>query len=1155
MRSRFVSEVIEIKKAFQRSVRLERDTENGGGESTYILTQTARETLGKVVDSLQNSSTERAWTLTGPYGVGKSAFAVYLTRLLSLDGAQTKQAFKQLRQIEPRLAEKLSEFGVGPKKRFLPVLLTARRAPAIKCLAEAFRDALGSIPNRKAGSLIAEFSRICSSADSTADDSRALSRLVNSTVALAVESGHAGILLVIDELGKIFEYAARHPQGGDVFVLQELAELASRSGSHRFLMIGLLHQSFEDYGQHLDSTSRREWQKVHGRFHDVAFLEPPDQVMRMVTNAICRTDSSKKDHLVERLAKICQAGADSGLCPPGMSREEFIELAIRAYPLHPTALVALPLLFRRFAQNERSLFSYLSSFEPCGFQEKIRTLPLDAENPHFIRLHDLFDYFANNFGLGLYRHPNARRWMEASDLLERGKLSSTLETELVKSVGALNALGEFSHLAAREEMLAYSLRDKLRVSAELRQCFDALRQRSVLAFRRFNHTYRIWEGSDVDIEERLSEGHRKMDGHLPLGETLGRYIRSRPLVARRHSFETGAMRFFDVIYADDPAKLDLSVRASESKADGKVIVCLAQNETDLLTFRSIASSSTASKELGLVLAIPTETAELCGAAVELASLRWVWNHTPELRDDRVARRELAQRITDVERALRQQIGGLLDPRPAPIGTSCQWFYRGKARSVASPAAVSSLISKACDALYPDVPRIRNEMVNRRTLSSQGAGARRSLIELMLSRASEENLGITGYPQERSFYESTLKATGLHRQASNGSWYISAPDPDKDSNMHLCPVWEELRRLVFDIEPNPRPLEEIFATLGASPYGLLPGLQPILLCAFLIVHANETTFYREGTFVPEPSLPDWEVLLRRPEMFAVAGCRVLGTRRAVVERLAKGLKTPRATVPVVRSLVQNLKRLPDHALRTQNLAMPTLKFRDAMAQAKSPERLLFVEIPAALGIPPFEETTAVNHGLFNDFFVRLNNCLQELANSLPRVVTHARNILLKECGLSESSAGWLQLIEMAEEVRHFCNSPQLLPFVQRLAESASSEGSVESVLALIANRPPSAWADHDIERFPEQARHYGAMFRELAGSRTGAPLYLGILESLSRNDRDQSEKLVRRLSEKLNGFKAEAHNPRILEAAFLLLAEKARSGRNPETPNHDHARKR
>jgi len=1148
MKARCLGDVVEIGKSFQRSVRLERDSGGDRGASEYILTPTARETLKKIVDSLEPSSTERSWTLTGPYGVGKSAFAVYLSRVLCAGGATAKQALKQLRQVEPRLADKLSAFlAHGNSKQFLPVLLTARRAPAVKCLAEALRDALAALPRRKAGALLLELSQACTSADSSgAGDTRVLSRLFSSAAALAVECGYAGLLVVIDELGKIFEYAARHPQHGDVFVLQELAELANRSGTRHLLLIGLLHQSFEDYGQHLDGPTRKEWQKVHGRFHDVAFLEPPDQLMRMVASAIRWAGFPEMKALYDRLTQIGEAGADAGLCPPGMSRSEFVDLSFRAYPLHPSALVALPWLFRRFAQNERSLFSYLSSFEPSGFQEKIRSLPVDVGNPRFIRLTDLFDYFASNFGLGLYRHPNARRWMEAADLLERGKLTTTLENDLVKTVGALNALGEFSHLAAREDILAYALTDSSRVTSQLRKCVDGLRERSVLAYRRFNHTYRIWEGSDIDIEERLSDARRQIEGRVRLADILVRYIRSRPIVARRHSFDTGALRYFDVVYADEPATLDLSSTDTDRQADGRVIVCLAQNEPDLDQFRSRISGSDASDRLGLVVAIPTETAELRGAAAELASLRWVWDHTPELRDDRVARRELAQRITDVERAIRQQIGGLLDPRPAPVGSGCQWFYRGKARPVASPAAVSALISKACDELYPHTPRIRNEMVNRRALSSQGAGARRTLIELMLTRAAEENLGIVGYPQERSFYESTLKATGIHQHAADGSWQIVAPDAKRDSDLNLCPVWEELSRLVFDIEPDPRPVDEIFATLGASPYGLLPGLQPILLCAFLIVHANETTFYREGTFLPEPSLPDWEVLLRRPEMFAVAGCRVRGVRRAVVDRLAKGLGTSAATVPVVRSLVQNLKRLPEHAHRTQRLQPATLQFREVMAQAKSPERLLFVEVPVALDLPAFSETGALDDGAFNDFFARLNGCLKELASALPSVVKRARDQLLHECELPQSNAGWLQFVGIAEEIRHFCNSPQLLPLLQRLADNGSAEGGgVESVLALIANRPPSAWADHDIDRFPEQARHYGAMFRELAGSRTATPVYRSTLETLTKQERAQSEKLVRKFSEKLNGYSGSGHNPRVLEAAFLILAEKARTERGKE----------
>ena len=43
----------------------------------YVLTVTARETLRRVIAALEDESTSKAWTLTGPYGSGKSAFALF----------------------------------------------------------------------------------------------------------------------------------------------------------------------------------------------------------------------------------------------------------------------------------------------------------------------------------------------------------------------------------------------------------------------------------------------------------------------------------------------------------------------------------------------------------------------------------------------------------------------------------------------------------------------------------------------------------------------------------------------------------------------------------------------------------------------------------------------------------------------------------------------------------------------------------------------------------------------------------------------------------------------------------------------------------------------------------------------------------------------
>jgi hypothetical protein len=138
---------------------------------------------------------------------------------------------------------------------------------------------------------------------------------------------------------------------------------------------------------------------------------------------------------------------------------------------------------------------------------------------------------------------------------------------------------------------------------------------------------------------------------------------------------------------------------------------------------------------------------------ELRCLQWVRENTPELRDDPVARREVRARIGALETLIRNELGLMLSVNRLTNPAGSRWFYRGVPLSMAR--GLSHTLSTICDTLYPDTPRLWNELINRRTLSSQGAAARRNLIERMLTRASEPTLGIEGYPLERSICMGSL----------------------------------------------------------------------------------------------------------------------------------------------------------------------------------------------------------------------------------------------------------------------------------------------------------------------------------------------------------------------------------------------------------------
>ena len=1126
-----LSEYVEVRGRFRRSIHLEKDFLAASQNGDYIVTPTAREALRRLTEGMGNGSPYRAWTLTGPYGVGKSAFAVFLTRLFCSAGKQGQQARRQLEDADPCLAAQLRKIGLfdTSSEGFLPILATARRTPASKCLAEGILAAASSTHNSKVSASVQYLADVLKSQRNGQPwDTRQVVGALSSLSEAANVSGYKGVLLIVDELGKLFEYAARYPQKGDVFVLQELAEQAARSNKNPIVIVGLLHQSFQEYGLHLDLATRREWAKIQGRFEDIAFLEPAEQVIRMIGQAIRWNSTMGAELSSEYMSDLAVAASKAGVAPPGMQKQDFEATAKTAYPLHPVTLVALPFVFRRFAQNERSLFSYLSSLEPYGFQEFIKTHAFTPKTPPLVRLGDLFDYFTRSFGAGLYRHPHALRWLEAADVLERKDGLSPLHREVIKAVGVLNALGEFCHLRATDDVVSLAVADSTAPGHDMLEVLKSLKEASIITYRKFNRTYRIWEGSDVDIESRIAEGERKIRQGLNLADSVKRYLPTRPLVARRHSFETGALRYFAVEYVDDPESLKTYLVPSD--ADGKVLVCLAESPVVAEHFRDLAME--AAERRDVLFAIPQLIGELRAVVTEIGALRWAWENTPELRDDRVARREMSLRITEADQLLQRNVDGLLDPRDEPAGSCCLWVHAGNLVPVRSPVDVSQLLSDVCDAIYEKAPRIRNELIVRRSLSSAAAAARRNLIERMLNHRSEETLGLQGYPPERSMYESVLRATGLHCQDKEGNWGFHTPDSRNPAK--IVSAWNCLRDALFDRQPEPIALDRLFAGLATSPFGVLPGLHPVLLCAFMLAYPDETTLYREGTFLPEPGIADFEVLMRRPELFAVAGSRIAGGRALVVQRLSKGLNVTPATVPVVRALYRMVKALPDFAWNTHRLPDTAIALREAFQNAKSPEQFLFIFLPEALGLQAFSEANP-NPGEIELFFDLLNENLRCLIEATPSAINTARDALLVACGLDAGETSWIELRHMAITLEPEVTEPNLLTFLRRVTQAGTDVSGIESVLALVANRPPHNWSDADVDRFPEAAVAMGRAFREATRTTGSQATADAQFANLTSKERKQAKHIAYRLRNYIYRTSKDI-SPRAIRAAMARLLE-------------------
>ena len=256
-----LSDIFHITERFQRSVHLERDFYTENALDGYVVTIKARETLSRLIAAQENSTTSKAWSLTGPYGSGKSAFALFTAKLLGDSTTPTtQQALNLLRREDTSLYDRFMRIkgnGHESLSGFCPVLISGERAPLPTVLLRGLEQGLKTFGIPASTSLRRNIKKLLKTeTDDKAPSASEITALFESATRAIRKNGGAGLLLVIDELGKFLEYAAQSPAKGDVFVLQTLAEFATRSDQTPLFLLTILHQAFEQYANKVAKSQR-----------------------------------------------------------------------------------------------------------------------------------------------------------------------------------------------------------------------------------------------------------------------------------------------------------------------------------------------------------------------------------------------------------------------------------------------------------------------------------------------------------------------------------------------------------------------------------------------------------------------------------------------------------------------------------------------------------------------------------------------------------------------------------------------------------------------------------------------------------------------------------------------------------------------------------
>ena len=1052
---------IHVNTRYTRSINVERDRSSPTIVDAYLPTARSLDLLESVSGALAPNDQPRAWSLVGPYGSGKSSFALFLHELLGPPGSAKKAAGRVLAAERPDLARRFAR-----QPAWCRVVLTGSEEPLATRLLAALDDAATNYWEGKRGrkpSVVAEIRRARKRRKLT--DSAVLS-LVDSLQSAVERSGAGGLLIVIDELGKFLEYEARQG-GGGVFLLQQLAERAFRGRKVNFLFFVLLHQGFDLYARGMGERLKNDWAKVQGRFESVSFVEAPEQTLRVVAAAFSNSLSESQQESVRKKAtRIAKALWRAKALPSTLTADRAANIFASCYPIHPISLLALPQLCQRFAQNERTLFSYLGSREPHGFQDSLTSL---AKFDDWVLPGQVYDYFVHNQPAVLADPLTHRRWAEVVTAVDRvehldGPTDSRDSEEppsamLAKTIGVLNLISRGEGLRASEDIL----RQLFATGRAFHGAIQTLLDTSVVQYRRFSGEYRVWQGTDFDIDERTDEEKDKL-GEFDLAEALGNRAVAAPVLARRHSVRSGALRFFDVAFVDAR-----SPRLAPTTHTDNPRVCffLAEAHDDEVAFGKVMTFAGPNE----IWALHRNTATIRAAIADVLALEGVQRSGQELAADPVASREVRERLQAARTTEREVLNGLIG-KP----TLSDWFWRTKPLAITDHRKLQHALSDVMDNVYADAPIIRNELINRHRLSSQAAAARNKLFHHMLTGQAKPDLDIHKYPPERAIYRSLLEAGHLHSETDAGWTFV---EPDTEDPLQLRPAWTRLDELFAASEAQPMTLQRFMDALAKPPFGVKQGVFPILFLHYYLLHRFEIALYDEGTYAPTLTYEHLERMVRRPDLFSFQRFRIEGIRAALFDEYSRALfgeiRESVNLLDLARPLTQFVLGLDEHAQKTRRLSETALRVRQAFFLSKAPEKFLFDELPVACGFDGVSD--------FSGFAEKLVGALRELKAAQAALYEFMHRAFCASFGLADT----MPLDELRGVLRGRCHGLDqytvdlqgLRSFIRRVCEStATDEQWFDSILLFLGHKPASKWTDQDRDTAEYRLAEFSTRLLEL-----------------------------------------------------------------------------
>lgn len=848
--------------------------------------------------------------------------------------------------------------------------------------------------------------------------------------------GQKQLVIFIDEFGKALEYIAQNKASSDLYFLQQLAEWVNGHENSVYL-ITTLHQNFATYSQEADKSKRQEWEKVKGRYRDIVFNEPVEQLLffasKGLENYTCPDDSLNQINGILKLVNESKLVSFNKI----LSKEVVESL----YPLDWLSANILVQSLQKYGQNERSLFTFVNETSKVS---------ISKNKDKAYSVSKVYDYLVSSLPSEINNPNNSHRaqWLTAFRALERAELffeeDYDIACRLIKTILLVNLFSKTGGKLDAAFLINYF---DLTEGKNVEKVISQLTKAGIIRFYNHSNKLNFLEGTDIDIEQELIDAGKEISATTNYVKHLKDFVQLDVIHAKRHSFEKGTKRFFEFRIIES---LD-DVINEQQGVDGFInIIAFEEKESNILekTKRYINN--------GFVLIENTLTIELNVDKIIKYDLL-IEKHS----DDINALKLLTQERNHAFEVLKFELSKNL------YLPGNKWFFDGQNQKIESTRDLHVVISKLCDNIFFKTPTFDNELVNRTVLSPPILSARRFLFGKLLENSAELDLGYPKekFPPDKAIYISMLRETGIHDYDSEQNIY-HLTEPKKGSVFRE--LWDDCNKFLDSSVASKKNISELYQILNNPPYRLKKGFVDFFIPVYLITKKEDyALFYEDNTYVPFLSQETLDLFNRKPEKFFVKAYNVKGLNINLLESYKElvGISGDRPTKSTFLSIYSNFLRfirgLDKYTLKTNKISPAANELRNAIINTTDPETALFSSIPVALGYGNI--LNEKNEEKLKSFTIDIQNAIKELRTAYSELLNRIESYLSKAFDLKSD-----QFIEYKQELIIKLGSiddDELIPVQKVLFKRITSalddrDSYLKSIADAVIGYPVEELKDHD-----------------------------------------------------------------------------------------------